>query len=304
MRSKNSIHYFDARDPRRRANEEHRRAHTRYRPVHRASVPLLHLLAPQSAPRARPAREASSSATRNDRDCRNAQLCVHRCARAAEGARRATRARQRYAARGIHLFDVHPRHSYHLTRLFWAARAQSSVRSLTNASIDAVSWTTPSARATGTHRMPVARARWASSARLPSRFRLADPIRAPPLPFSLRRSRSRRAAPGTLPFFSLTPRPRLRARGRFPSSCRLENSSKFTTPSLTTSRTLRARGGARARASGTSAMLFGVCRSRSWWPPCRSTCGRTPASGTCTRAREMRAGPNMGETRNDEKTRI
>ena len=199
------FHCFDARDPRRRANEEHRRAHTRYRPVHRASVPLLHLLAPQSAPRARPAREASSSATRNDRDCRNAQLCAHRCARAAYRARRATRARQRYAARGIHLFDVHPRHSYHLTRLFWAGRVQSSVRALANASIDAVSSTTPSARATGTHRMPVARARWASSARLPSRFRLADPIRAPPLPFSLRRSRSRRVAPGTPHFFAPNP---------------------------------------------------------------------------------------------------
>jgi hypothetical protein len=77
--ARNTPSSADARDPRRRANEEHRRAHTRYRPVHRASVPLLHLLAPQSAPRARPARAASSSATRNDRDCRNAQLCLAVC---------------------------------------------------------------------------------------------------------------------------------------------------------------------------------------------------------------------------------
>lgn len=51
------------------------------------------------------------------------------------------------------------------------------------------------------------RARWASSARLPSRFRLADPIRAPPLPLSLRRSVSRRAAPAS----SGTPAPRTAA---------------------------------------------------------------------------------------------
>jgi hypothetical protein len=55
----------------------------------------------------------------------------------------------------------------------------------------------------------------------------------------------------------------------------------------------------------TAAMLSGLGRSRAWWASCRSTCGRTTASGTCTREHEMRVSNQTWETvakRDDEKT--
>ena len=85
------------------------RRHTRHRPAHRASVLPYFRSSRRSPCRARvwvlfgdpsppPKRTTGDSGGRH--------------------ARRATRARQRYATRGTHHFDLHPRHSYHLTRPF------------------------------------------------------------------------------------------------------------------------------------------------------------------------------------------
>jgi hypothetical protein len=123
----------------------------------------------------------SETVARRDRN-----LCV------TEHDRRAKRAHQRYAARRTDHFDVHSRHSHHLARPL-SVRAHLGHRTLRSLR-SCMAFRASATRGTlhRTRRACPSRARWASSARLSSRFRLADPIRAPPLPFSLRRSRSRR----------------------------------------------------------------------------------------------------------------
>ena len=230
-------------------------------------------------------------------------------ARAAEHARRAKRAHQRYAARRTDHFDVYSRHSYHLARPF-SVRAHLGHHALRFLR-SGMAFRSSRTRGTldRTRRACPSRARWTSSARLPSRFRLADPIRAPSLPFSLRRSRSRRAALPTLAFAVLFAGVRVRARlhAKSISICRRahENSSLvMKTLSAENSKTSCARIGGATRSMGTAAIVSGLGRSRKWWTPCRITCGRDAASGTCTREREMRGSKHEKSWRNAERRKV
>ena len=140
------------------------------------------------------AAHASGSCLENRHRLRNAQPLVIQ----ADGTPDAPREHARGTPRGVPTISTCIRVTPTTSRVrFWAARVSACARSRSSSVVvdpDFV-FLRRIVRARRARTACPSRARWASSARLPSRFRLADPIRAPPLPLSLRRSRSRRAAP-------------------------------------------------------------------------------------------------------------
>ena len=229
-------------------------------------------------------------------------------AQAAEHARRAKRAHQRYAARRTDHFDVHSRHSYHLARPLSVARISATAPCVRR---DPAWRSGPAERAVrSTGRAEHARrARWASSARLSSRFRLADPIRAPPLPFLAPAQPESSRALGTSPSHpGALKSKRKHAYRRVVGFVmpRGPRARKFVVsradPVVAELKTHVREGWGAHTSDGNRRDAERMRRSRRWWTPCRSTCGRTTTSGTCTREREMRGSKHRipWRTRNDE----